>query len=202
MTDGAAPIEAQGGRDLARERSMRHFALVAVVAAVAILYSSSTYAQTPNAKVIAAGADVGVIWPDDRLETAPTIDAFGEYYLRPRVSVRGMLAWASPGLKNRTEDHFRQVKLLFNGTYNWEGGRIHPFVTGGAGAYFVRLKREGNTDPDGETRGGINVGGGIEYFVGARTTIKGEGRLDIVSHPPGLTDATGFTLTIGLKRYF
>lgn len=181
---------------------MRHLLVVSLVTVVVLTYSPLASAQTPNTRVTAAGADFGVLWPDDALETAPTIDAFGEYYFSPRVSIRGLLGWASPGVKNRTEDHFRQVKLLFNGTYNWEGGRLHPFATAGAGAYFVRLKREGGTDPDGETRGGINVGGGVEYFAGARTAVKGEARFDIVSHPPGLSDATGFALTIGLKRYF
>ncbi len=57
-------------------------------------------------------------------------------------------------------------------------------------------------DPEGETRGGINFGGGVEYFTGNRTSIKGELRWDIVSDPPGLPDATGFSLTIGYKTYF
>ncbi len=57
-------------------------------------------------------------------------------------------------------------------------------------------------DPDGETRGGLNLGGGVEYFVGERSSVKVEGRWDIVSDPPGLPDASGFTLTFGFKRYF
>ena len=181
---------------------MRHYAYLAVVIAFTLLCSSSVYAQTPTAGMKAMGADVGVLWPDNELETAPTLDVFGEYYLRPRLSGRVMLGWASPGVKNLTEDHFRQVKLLFNGVYNWEMGRLHPFATAGAGVYFVRLKREDREDPDGETRGGLNFGGGAEYFFGARTTIKGELRFDIVSHPPGLHDATGVNLTVGVKRYF
>jgi len=60
----------------------------------------------------------------------------------------------------------------------------------------------GHPDPDGETRGGINFGGGIEYFITRLTTIKPEIRWDIVSHPTDLPDATGFTLSIGLKKYF
>jgi hypothetical protein len=131
-----------------------------------------------------------------------TIDGFGEYYVTPRISVRGLLSWARPGFENRTEDKFRQTKLLFNGVYNWEYGEWHPFATAGAGAYFVRQLLEGRNDPDGETRGGINFGGGIEYFVDDMSSIKAEGRWDIVSHPPGLPDATGFTLSVGYKWYF
>jgi outer membrane protein with beta-barrel domain len=159
-------------------------------------------AQTPDDGMIAVGADIGAFFPDDAFEDALTVDVFGEYYVTPRFSGRAMLAWTSPGVDGFTEDHFRQVKLLFNGVYNWEMGVWHPFVTAGAGAYFVRLHRENRPDPDGETRGGLNLGGGIEYFLNRLVTIKGELRWDVVSHPPGLPDATGVSLTIGAKHYF
>jgi hypothetical protein len=178
--------------------------LVAPFIALILLFAAthSAHAQTPIAGEVAAGADLGVLFPDEAFEKAFTVDAIGEYYITPRISGRGLLGWASPGAANQTEDHFRQFKLLFNAVYNWEGGKIHPFVTGGAGAYFVRLKREGRADPDGETRGGINFGGGVEYFFTRLATIKAEARWDVVSHPTDLPDATGFTLTVGLKRYF
>jgi hypothetical protein len=169
---------------------------------VLALLTTSAFAQTPAEGQAAAGFDLGLIIPDSQFETSVVLQGLGEYYFTPRVSGRVLFGWTSPGVDNQTEDHFRQVKLLFNAVYNWEGGRVHPFVTGGAGAYFVRLKREDRPDPDGETRGGINFGGGAEYFFNSRTTVKGEGRFDIVSHPSGHPDATGFTLTVGVKRYF
>jgi hypothetical protein len=175
--------------------------LLSVFAAVMIAAVPAN-AQTPAEGQNAAGVDIGVLLPDDAFENTLAIDGFVEHYFTARTSVRAMLAWANPGVDNQTEDHFRETSLLFNVVYNWEGGVLHPFVTAGAGAYFVRLKREDRPDPDGETRGGINLGGGIEYFTGARTTVKAEGRFDIVSHPPGLPDATGLTLTVGLKHYF
>lgn len=159
-------------------------------------------AQTPDTGMIGAGFDVGVFFPDEAFENTATLDGYGEAYVTPRFSLRGMLAWANPGVENRTEDHFRQFKLLFSGVYNWEYGVWHPFVSAGAGAYFVRLLREDRPDPEGETRGGLNFGGGIEFFTSRMTTVKGEVRWDVVSHPPDLPDATGFTATIGLKRYF
>lgn len=129
-------------------------------------------AQVPDTGMFAAGADIGALFPDDAFETALTLDGFGEYSFTRRVSVRGMLAWASPGLDGRTEDHLRQVKLLFNDVYNWEGGVWHPFVTAGAGAYFVRLLLDDRPDPSGETRGGLNFGGGVEYFTDRLTTVR------------------------------
>jgi opacity protein-like surface antigen len=159
-------------------------------------------AQTPDTGLIAVGADLGVLFPDEAFESTLTFDGFGEYYVTPRVSIRGLLGYANPGFDGRTEDHFRQVRLLFNGIYNWELVQWHPFVTAGAGAYFVRTTLDGLDDPDGETRGGINFGGGVEYFMNRMSTVKGEIRWDFVSDPPGLPDASGLTLTIGYKRYF
>ena len=164
--------------------------------------ATASAAQTPDAGTRAAGVDAGVLFPDDSFEPTVTLDGFGEYYLTPRVSVRGQLGWASPGFDGRTEDHFRQVRLTFNAIYNWQHGVWQPYVTAGAGAYFVRQLFDGRDDPDRETRGGINFGGGMEYPVTEVMILKGEARWDLVSHPPGLPDATGLTLTFGVKRYF
>jgi hypothetical protein len=159
-------------------------------------------AQTADRGTIAAGAAIGALFPDDTFENALAFDTFGELYVAPRVSVRGTLAWANPGVSGRTEDHFRQIKLLFNGVYYWDLDEWRPYASAGAGFYFVRLHLDGRPDPPGETRGGLNLGGGIEYLVLGQTAIRGDLRWDIVSHPPGLPDATGLTITIGVKRYF
>ena len=179
---------------------LRRFLCISAVLNCLFLLPAS--AQTPDTGLIGVGGDIGVFFPDEAFEKTFTFDGFGEFYLTPRISVRGMFSYASPGFENRTEDHFRQVRLLFNGVYNWEMGAWHPFATGGAGFYFVRQLFEGFDDPDSETRGGLNLGGGVEYFVGPAASIKGEARWDIVSDPPGVPDATGFTLTVGYKVYF
>jgi hypothetical protein len=180
-------------------RLRRVFCIAIVLSWLFVLPAS---AQTPDTGLIAVGADIGVLFPDEAFEKTFTFDAYGEYFLTPRISVRGMFAWANPGFENFTEDHYRQAKFLFNGLYNWDRQEWHPFVTAGAGAYFVRENLTGAFDPDSEVRGGLNFGGGAEYFVGDRASVKGEVRWDIVSQPPGLADATGFSLTIGYKRYF
>jgi hypothetical protein len=168
----------------------------------AIVFALPARAQTPDTGLIAVGANFGVFFPDEAQEKTVTIDGQAEWYVTPRISVRGLFGWASPGFENRTEDHFRQVRLLFNGVYNWERREWHPYVTAGAGVYFVRELLDGFDDPDSETRGGLNFGAGVEYFTGQMTSVKGEARFDIVSHPPGLGDASGFTITMGIKRYF
>lgn len=176
--------------------------LIAACAAIASLLPLAARAQTPDTGLFGAGGDIGVFFPDEAFETTVTLDGFAEYYVTPRVSVRGMLAWANPGFDNRTEDKFRQVKLLFSGVYNWEYIEWHPFVAAGAGAYFVRQLLDNRDDPDGETRGGIHFGGGVEYFTSQMSAVKAEGRWDLVSRPSGFPDVSGFTLTIGFKRYF
>jgi outer membrane protein with beta-barrel domain len=177
---------------------------------LACLFSlvSLTFVQPISAQAMkgskAAGFDAGVFFPDEAFEKTLTIDAFGEYYLTPNISVRGLFGWASPGVENRTEDHFRQVHLLFNGLYSWSGNQWHPYVTAGAGAYFLRQIFENAEDPDSEVRGGINFGGGVEYFLDQNSTsmFKVELRFDVVTHPEGFPDATGVTLTFGYKRFF
>jgi hypothetical protein len=181
---------------------MRSIRLSTAVAFLCALCAAPVAAQTPDTGLIGAGGDIGVFFPDEAFENTLTLDAFGEYYVTPRISVRGLLGWAKPGFENQTEDNFRQTRLLFNGVYNWEFVQWHPYVTAGAGFYFVRQLFDDRPDPDGETRGGLNLGGGVEYFVGSMSSVKAEARWDIVSDPPGLPDASGFTLTIGFKRYF
>jgi len=165
--------------------------------------ASPLHAQTTQGQV-AVGADIGLFFPDEAFEKTVTLDAFGEYYVMPNVSVRMLLGWASPGFENMTEDHFRQTRLLFNGIYSFSGTQWHPYATAGAGAYFVRQLFENAPDPDSEVRGGINFGGGVEYFLDNdnKSAFKGELRFDFVSHPPGLPDASGLTITFGYKRFF
>src|SRR6185436_5170252 len=93
--------------------------------------------------------------------------------------------------------HLAEVKLLFNGVYYFKHENFLPFVTAGAGAYFVRQLFENAPDPDSETRGGINFGVGTEYLLGGGGAVKGELRWDIVSQPTGFPDATGVSITIG-----
>jgi hypothetical protein len=178
-----------------------HLTRVLAALAVCVLLTTPAFAQTPQAGQAALGFDLGLIITDEIFENSLVFQGFGDYYFTPRLSGRVLLGWTSPEVDD-SDDNFRQTKLLFNAVYNWEGGRVHPFVTAGAGFYFVRLKLEDEDDPDGETRGGINFGGGAEFFLNSLTTVKGEGRFDVVSHPSGHPDATGFTLTIGIKRYF
>jgi len=74
-------------------------------------------------------------------------------------------------------------------------------VTAGAGFYFVRELPDNAPDPDSDTRGGINFGGGVEYFVHRTMSLKGEGRYHAIQDFPGI-DPSGLVLSVGLKTYF
>jgi hypothetical protein len=165
-------------------------------------FATSAAAQNTEAGTIAAGGNIGVFFPDEAFEKTLALEAYGEYYAAPNFSVRGLFGYASPGFENFTEDHFRQVRLLFNGVYYFEYNNWLPYVTAGAGAYFVRQLFEDAPDPDSETRGGINFGVGTEYFLGGGGSFRGELRWDIVTQPTGFPDATGLNLMFGYKRYF
>ena len=181
---------------------MRLSHLISLCTLFTIGFALPLSAQTTKGQV-AAGGDVGLHFPDAAFEKTVTLDGFAEYYIAPNVSVRGLLGWASPGFENFTEDHFRQVRLLFNAVYAWKGTQWHPYATAGAGAYFLRQLFANAPDPDSEVRGGLNFGGGVEYYLDKanKSTIKGELRFDVVSQPTGFPDATGVTVTIGFKRY-
>jgi hypothetical protein len=185
-----------------RTRLFAWFFLIVSIVGSAVSARAQAPVSTPDKGVIAYGFDVGVVFPDAQFENTLSLDGFGEYYLAPNVNVRGMFAWASPGVAGRTEDHFRQAKLLFGGAYHWRVGVLRPFAAGGAGAFFVRLKELGEADEDGEVRGGIYFGGGSDIVLNSASAIKVEFRWDQVSHPPGQSDASGATLSFGYKRYF
>ena len=163
---------------------------------------AQTRVRTPDKGVIGYGVDAGVLFPDAAFENTLTFDGFGEYYVSPRVSVRALLAFANPGFSGTNNDKFRQTKLLFSGVYNWEKGSWRPFAQVGAGFYFVRQQFDVIADPPGETRGGLNFGGGTEYLLNNESAVKIELRWDVVSHPFLLPDASGTALTFGYKRYF
>ena len=125
-----------------------------------------------------------------------------EYYLTPRVSLRTMFGLTDPGFARESTDSLRQVPLRLDVNYNWEGGRFHPFVGAGAGAYFLRFKDNGQAIGDTETKLGFNVGGGVEYFTGRTVSLKGEARYHAIENMQSGQDPSGLVFTAGLKKYW
>ncbi len=159
--------------------------------------------RVPATGTTAVGFDFGAFVPtDNQLDTSAIIGVLYEYYVTPRVSLRTDFGWANPQFKSPAADSLRQIPLRLDVNYNWEGGKWHPFVGTGVGAYFLQFKRDGDAFGDSETKLGMNVGGGIEYFTGRTVALKGEARYHIVPNVRGGQDPSGLALTMGLKKYF
>ena len=112
------------------------------------------------------------------------------------------MGWGNPKLKADEEDAIRFIRVAGDVVYNWEGGRWHPFVGAGVGAYFLQAKDNGQPIGESETKPGFNVGGGVEYFTGRTVSLKGEARYHAIGNTRGGQDPSGFVFTGGLKKYW
>jgi opacity protein-like surface antigen len=189
---------------------MRTKLLALVVAAFvgsALPAAAQRRTPVPNTGMWAIGGSLGGGIPQDA-SLGSGVDLAGniEAYLSPRVSIRGQLGGASNDIVNRGfAGTISPVYVDGNLVYNWEGGVWHPYVTGGLGVY--RFRASENLVPTAtDTALGVDVGGGIEYFLNRRVTLTGE----VLFHDVGQiqTPLTTFnqgnfwTTTFGLKRYF
>ena len=138
--------------------------------------SPSGRRTTPPAGTWAGGLDVGFANPlgDDEFDAEPTFDGYLEYFSTPHVSWRGMLAFTAfegPDVPGLGGDDVDIAALTGNVLYQWEGGTVHPFVTGGVGVYNY----DPDLDDDGDFEPGLNGGGGLNVYAADRFAIKFEG---------------------------
>lgn len=179
--------------------------LVWVILAGCCLSATPSWAQTrvPDAQSMAVGIDAGMLWPGDFLKPGPVVNGLWEYYLTPRTGIRTTLGWANPKHERDEEgDSQRQIKLALDLLYNWEGGKVHPFVTGGGGVWFLQEKDNGANFGESTHEPGLTFGGGLDYFVTRTATLKLEGRYDWVAVDDGRPNPSGISLTVGLKKFF
>lgn len=181
---------------------------VAALLLVPVL-TSPAWAQTqvPREGMYSVGLNVGFAKPtDDFLNSGFNMGANAEWYVTPRMSIRGALtgAWFD-------DDAFEDTTLspmafTVNGVHNWERGAWHPYATAGVGLYRYRLSDEFFDEDETDTKFGVNLGGGTEYFFTRRDTLTGEIQYHLV---PGDTnnlfadyDTNYWTFSFGYKRYF
>lgn len=183
---------------------MRRLIIRSLVAGFCVTFPVLATAQSrvPHTESTALGIDVGAFMPrSDQLGGAALISVNYDYYVTPRVSVRGSFGWTNPEFGTSGPDSLREMPLRLDLNYNWEGGQWHPFVGAGVGAYFMQFRNNGQTIGDMETKLGVNLGGGVEYFFNRAVAFKGEGRYHAVPKVRGV-QPSGLALTAGLKTYF
>ena len=172
---------------------------------VIVPVSANAQAPVPHTESTAIGLDVGAVVPSsdqgDQLDNAPVINGLIEYYLTPRVSLRGAAGWSQPSLKGSSIDKVREIPIRLDVHYNWERGKWHPFIGTGFSAYFTQYKRRGEPLGDSDTKLGVNAGGGIEYFLNRTVAVKSEGNYHKIGDL-GRIDPSGMAFTAGLKTYF
>jgi opacity protein-like surface antigen len=96
----------------------------------------------------------------------------------------------------------KEAYVDFVATYNWEGGKVHPFVQGGVGPYFVEFPFS-----DRQTEVGGFLGGGLDIFFTRSTAVDLAFRYHIVPDaklalPGADEDAKFFEAHGGIKFYF
>ena len=168
---------------------------------VALARSAAAQARVPDEGMASIGAEIGFFFPEEIFETGTAAAVSLDYYVNPRFGLRGSLGWVDPNFE-RSGDSLRQIRLSVDGMYNWEHGKWHPFAGGGLGVYLLQHKLSGRSVGVEETKLGVRVGGGIEYFMRRTVTIKGEALYHGVQQGQLPWSPSGVTLTIGIKKYF
>jgi opacity protein-like surface antigen len=180
----------------------RVFGVLILCSCIALAGVATAQERAPHAGSTAVGVDVGAFIPtENQLDNALILSVLLEYYVTPRVSLRTDFGLTDPGFSRESTDSLRQIPLRLDVNYNWEGGKWHPFVGAGVGAYFLQFKDNGQALGESQTKPGFNLGGGIEYFTGRTVSVKGEARYHVIGNTAGL-DPSGLVVTGGLKKYW
>jgi opacity protein-like surface antigen len=181
----------------------RVFGVLILCSCIALAGVATAQERAPHAGSTAVGFDVGAFIPtENQLDNALILSVLLEYYVTPRVSLRTDFGLTDPGFARESSDSLRQIPLRLDVNYNWEGGKWHPFVGAGVGAYFLTQKDNGQTFGGTETKPGFNMGGGVEYFTGRTVSLKGEARYHVIGNTRAGQDPSGLVFTGGLKKYW
>ena len=124
-----------------------------------------------------------------------------DYFLTRNLSL-GFLAGAWSADTDLGGDA-KEAYADFVATYNWEGGKFHPYVQGGVGPYFIDFPFS-----DRQTEAGAFLGGGLDIFFSDSAAIDLAFRYhivpdaDAVAIPRADRDAKFFEAHGGVKFYF
>lgn len=175
-----------------------------IIAAALMLAPVMAEAQgrTPRTDSAAVGLDVGLFRPnEDALESGVSLDAFYEYYLSPRTSVRWGAGWTAPEYAAEPDESLRYIRIGGDLIYNWEGGTVHPFVGAGLGVYIMQPRENGTDTAESESKLGGVLLGGLEFFTSNTVSVKGEVSYHLISDVDNF-NPNGLKFAVGLKKYF
>jgi hypothetical protein len=190
---------------------------VALSAALVLCVAAPLGAQTrpaprrgadpvPSRGMSAVGISAGFALPAaDDLDPGFALAVNYEHYMSRRVSIRGQVGGAWEDIEGHSfQGTVKPMSFTGNVVYNWEGGAIHPYVTGGLGYYRFRYLEADLYSANNHFGG--NLGGGMEFFMTRRDTITAEVLAHLVSG-----DAQGratyespmyWTILFGYKKYW
>jgi hypothetical protein len=93
-------------------------------------------------------------------------------YFTPRVSARAQFGGGWSDIFGHSfAGQVKPMVLLGNLVYNWEGGKVHPYVTGGGGMYHYRFTKPALTA---RTRKPVSTSGAVpSNFFTRHDTLTG-----------------------------
>jgi len=170
--------------------------------------TASAQQRVPDRGMFAIGLDVGFAIPhDDLLETGLFTSVSGEYYVTPRVSLKARFggAWFETDDDIGLEEEVSPMHLTGSLVYNWEHGKIHPYASAGAGWYRYRF-RVNDESAGTDSKFGVSLGGGAEYFLSRSDTIVGDVTFHVISGDAAssffLYNGSYWSFSGGYKKYF
>lgn len=178
------------------------FAGAAIAAILCLPSAAAAQRRMPHQGAAALGAEGAIFMPrQSGMTTGPDFGGSFETYLSARDALRIAGEWSNPKVETEHTDGVRQVRLGADLVHNWEGGKIHPFVGAGLGAYFLQPRDNGHDIGESATKFGGTILGGVEVFTSKAFSVKGEARYHLVTKWNDY-DPSGLALTIGVKGYF
>jgi hypothetical protein len=180
----------------------RYLVLGLVVAAFAVPRPASAQSLQPHAGNWAICGAIGLFVPDEDFHGTFSPEGAIEFYPVGRMSARLQVGWARPSFVNDLGS-LEQTRASLNFVYNWETGDWHPYLTTGLNVQLVRQWLDDETVRGGtEERWGVNLGGGVEYFVRTNVTFRFELAYYITRQRDLPGSPSGLSASAGIKRYF
>jgi len=182
---------------------MRHRLVLAlsVLSLLALPGAAVAQHRQPHAGSFAIGADAGVYVPPEEFHAGFNPDVFAEFHFTGRIALRGTVAYTAPNFDFDTAE-IRQVRAVADLVINWETGLWHPFVNLGFGGYWLEPRSNNQSAGSWQTKGGISLGGGLEYFVRPKIAFKFETTYHYVPQGDLPGRPQGLAATVGIKKYF